>query len=135
MKQLKQYWWAVVIVFGMGGWGTALEMATASGKAKDAEHDQILKEQHEIQMQQRALLEKLDGKMDVIMLLLGVKDTDSLAMRWKALPKSPPLSARGVPKEGGEWLLISNDYLLGRLMKWTDGDSVMVRIEWDERKE
>ena len=134
MKQLKQYWWAVVIIFGMGGWGTALEMAAASGKARDVKHEQVLDEQHKMLMKLGNIVEKLDGKMDVILLLLGIEKTDSIARVWSSMPKSPPLGIEGEPVEGGIWLCISNDYLLGQSMKWTAGDSVLVRVEWDKRK-
>lgn len=135
MKQLKQYWWAVVIVFGLGGWGTALEMAAASGKATDAKHEQVLSEQHKMLMKLGNIVEKLDGKMDVVLLLLGMEKGDSLAQKWSSMPKSPPLDSLGEPINGAEWLCVTDGYYLGRTMKWTNGDSVLVRVEWDKRKE
>ena len=124
-----------LVIFGIGGWVTTVEFALADGETKQNKTDNIMAEQHALQKQQGELLKKMDGQLSVILILLGVKDVDSLAARWEAMPQSPPLDSDSQPIEGGQWLLITDDYLLGRTMKWHNDSIVMVRVEWDVRSD
>lgn len=134
MQKIKKYWWIILIGFGIGGWATFVELGLASSAKRDTTQDKILEKMAEINLRQTGLMEKMNGKIDVILSMLGLKVSDSTIFRWKAMPKAPVFDTSGNPIIDAEWLIISDDYLVGRRMKWKEYGEIMVRIEWDERK-
>lgn len=134
LNNILKYWWIYVLFFGIGGWVVMVEIGVAAGEKKDASQDEILAKQAETDLRQIALMEKMNGKIDVILQMLGLKVADSTVSRWKAMAKRPPLDSLGKPIVGAEWLCITSDYLVGRRMRWGGHDSVLVRVEWDESK-
>lgn len=133
IQYLRKYWWIIIFIFGVGGWVTNIEMTLASQKSKSDTLNQILMQQTAIQTDQKEMMKEMKGQIDVILILLGIKVNDSTIAKWKKMAKSLPLDSLGHPVPFGEWLCVSNDYLLGRTFKWVNNDSMLVRIEWDER--
>lgn len=134
MQKIKKYWWVIGIVFALGGWATFVELGLAASAKKDATQDKIIEKQAEVDLRLIGLLEKMNGKLDVVMAMLGFKVADSTISRWKSMPQAPVFDSLGNRVIGAEWLDISKDYLLGHRMKWAKFGKIMVRVEWDERK-
>lgn len=130
---LKKNWLMIGIVASVTAFGTKTQIGLASGNSKDATQDQIIAQQHELQKQQAQMLEHMQGQIDVILLMLGIKVADSTIARWKLMPKALPLDSLGNPIPGAEWLCVSDKYLLGQTFKWENDSMVFVRTEWDER--
>ena len=141
---LKQWFWLFALlgfIFAVGGWVTFTELSMAANGEKIAtnkddikSNQAIMKEQHDLQLQQAQLLEKMAGQLEVILQLIGVTVTDSTMTKWRSMPKELPIDSFGNPVIGKEWLCVTADHLYGRIMKWTDGDTVLVMIAWDKRR-
>lgn len=134
MGKIKKYWWVLTIVAGLATWATTIELGQAASDKKNTTQDKILEKMAETDLRQTALMEKMNGKVDVILAMLGFKVADSTVSRWKAMPQAPVFDSAGNPVIGAEWLDISDDYLLGHRMRWAQFGKIMVRVEWDERK-
>ena len=130
----KSYWWVIVFIFALGGWATSVEIGQASSAAKDKQQDEIIKKQVEISVDQQKLMRELKGQIDVLMVVFGITVSDTTVARWKKMSKKIPLDSTGKPIDGGVWLCISGDKLLARTFKWVNNDSLLVRVEWDERE-
>jgi len=130
---IKKNWWIIAIIFAVGGWVAHVDLSLAGGDKKHTNLSEVVKEQHELQKQQGEILQRMTGQVDIILQLLAIKVADSTVHRWRVMPKSPPLGSNGKPIRNKEWLAISSDYLFGRTMKFVNGDTVMVKVEWDQR--
>jgi hypothetical protein len=130
---LKKWWFLAAFVFATGGFVTSTQMTNAAQAEDIGELKRIQTQQANIQTRQQEMLEKMGGQIELILMLLGMKNTDSIAQRWQMMPLSPPLDSVGTPIEGGEWLCITDEYLFGKTLKWTNGGRVLVRVEWDVR--
>lgn len=126
LQGLKDYWWIIAIAAVIGGMEARNTIAVEGAKAHASKVEKVLE-------RQTALQAELQGQFSVILTLLGVKAEDSTVMRWRDMPKEPPLDSIGEPVEGTTWLCVSHDYLVGKTYQFREGDTVMVRIEWDAR--
>ena len=110
-----------------------IELSMASGSAKDDKQDATIKQIADNQSQLIEIQKEMKGQIEVILRLLGITVTDSTIQSWRVMPKSLPLDSLGKPIPNIEWLSVSGNYLLGRTFKWVHEDSLLVRVEWDER--
>lgn len=109
-----------------------VEMSMAGGKEKDDKQDDIIAAQHVLQVQQGKLLSRMSGQIDLILLVLKMTPPDTIAQRWRKMSGTPPMED-GTPVHGGEWLSIDEDFLRARTLRWFANDSILVRVEWDNR--
>ena len=134
MDIIKRYWWMIIFVFGLGGWVFMVESSIADAAENNKSQDKVIQKLADVVTNQQRLSEQINGKIDVILQLLGVKVTDSLSHVWKKMPRELPFDSLGHHLNNIEWLSISDDYLYARTFKWVNDDSILVKVEWDKRK-
>lgn len=137
LKKIKEKIWIISIatfLFAVGGWVTFVQIGFADGQKNDSKQDDAIEKLVENQQQLAIITKSINSKLDVILQFVGVKVTDSLINKWIKMPRKIPCDSLGNHISGSEWLSISDDYRYARTFKWVNNDSILVKIEWDERK-
>ena len=128
MGLLKQYWWVIAIIIALIGRGTIVEMSVAGNSKKIDKQDETL--QRVVRLQ-----EKMNGQLTLILRVLLPGVSDSTLSEWKKIPQALEFDENGEPIDKFEWLDVSDDYCMGRLMRWHKGDSIMVNELWKVKEE
>ena len=133
MDIVKKYWVFVILIFAIGGGVANIKSSVAAAEKKNISQDENIKLLTKIAQSNEKLLAKMDGRIELIMMVLEIKAADSTQHRWTIMPKEQPHDSNGVPIDGGIWLSMTDEYRYGRAMKYVNSDTVMIRVEWDRR--
>lgn len=140
---VKKWAWVIGVfatVMAIGGSYAIVKYDVANAKEKNKSQDsdiadlkKVIYEQNVTQQKLAVLIESQNEKIDLILSLLAIKVSDTTLNRWKQMPRELPKDSLGKPIPNKAWLVISENYLLGRSFKFIAGDTLLVRVEWDKR--
>lgn len=136
MKFIKKNWWLsgpIMAVAAIGIWIATVENGIAGNEKVIDRLTAITENQQKVDEQILQMQAQQQATLDFILRLLTMPVGEEAVSRWRAMPQQLPLDSLNKPISNAEWLSISHRYLLGRTFKWINGDSILVRIEWDER--
>jgi len=74
---LKKYWILITLIFGFAAWHTTVNIGLASQKEINVRQSEQIQGLQELVQQNTQLTRSIDGKLDVILLLMSKRPVDT----------------------------------------------------------